>query len=83
MLIDLNTTKNELRKRELFNHVLDILTRNKKKPAILLSSSIQATQDNPYGESKLQGEQLLRQYAEEYGNTVYIYRWPNLLGKSC
>ncbi|MQK60173.1 NAD-dependent epimerase/dehydratase family protein, partial [Escherichia coli] len=55
------------------DHVLDILTRNKKKPAILLSSSIQATQDNPYGESKLQGEQLLRQYAEEYGNTVYIY----------
>ena len=56
------------------DHVLDILTRNTKKPAILLSSSIQATQDNPYGESKLQGEQLLREYAEEYGNTVYIYR---------
>ncbi|HHZ7955186.1 TPA: type 8 capsular polysaccharide synthesis protein Cap8F [Staphylococcus aureus] len=65
------------------DHVLDILTRNTKKPAILLSSSIQATQDNLYGESKLQGEQLLRQYAEEYGNTVYIYRWPNLFGKWC
>ncbi len=65
------------------DHVLDILTRNTKKPAILLSSSIQATQDNPYGESKLQGEQLLREYAEEYGNTVYIYRWPNLFGKWC
>ncbi len=37
------------------DHVLDILTRNTKNPAILLSSSIQATQDNPYGESKLQG----------------------------
>ncbi len=43
------------------DHVLDILTRNKKKPAILLSSSIQATQDNPYGESKLQGERLLQE----------------------
>lgn len=31
----------------------------------------------------MQGEQLLREYAEEYGNTVYIYRWPNLFGKWC
>ncbi|WP_251352567.1 NAD-dependent epimerase/dehydratase family protein, partial [Staphylococcus aureus] len=38
------------------DHILEILTRNTKKPTILLSSSIQATQDNPYGESKLQGE---------------------------
>ncbi len=31
----------------------------------------------------MQGEQLLIEYAEEYGNTVYIYRGPNLLVKWC
>ncbi len=31
----------------------------------------------------VQGEQLLRQYAEEYGNTVYLIAGQNLFGKWC
>lgn len=39
--------------------------------------------DNPYGESKRAGEQLLFDYAEETGAKVLVYRFPNLFGKWC
>ncbi len=50
---------------------------------IMISSSIQAALDNPYGKSKLAGEELLRQYGERTGAKVMIYRLPNLFGKWC
>ena len=49
----------------------------------MISSSIQAALDNPYGESKRAGEQLLFDYAEETGAKVLVYRFPNLFGKWC
>ena len=48
---------------------------------VMISSSIQAALDNPYGESKRAGEQLLFDYAEETGAKVLVYRFPNLFGK--
>ena len=50
---------------------------------VLLSSSIQAALDNPYGESKRAGEAALRAYGEETGAPTYIYRFPNVFGKWC
>ncbi|WP_288797285.1 capsular polysaccharide biosynthesis protein CapF [uncultured Alistipes sp.] len=50
---------------------------------VMISSSIQAALDNPYGESKRAGEQLLFDYAEETGAKVLVYRFPNLFGKWC
>ena len=50
---------------------------------IMISSSIQASLDNPYGKSKLAGEDLLRKYGERTGAKVMIYRLPNLFGKWC
>ena len=49
----------------------------------MISSSIQAALDNPYGESKRAGEQLLFDDAEETGAKVLVYRFPNLFGKWC
>jgi UDP-2-acetamido-2,6-beta-L-arabino-hexul-4-ose reductase len=49
----------------------------------MLSSSIQATLDNPYGESKRAGEQLMFDYAKETGAKVLVYRFPNVFGKWC
>jgi len=54
-----------------------------KKIPILLTSSIQADQDNPYGASKLAAEQAVRQLAEMDGNPVAIYRLPGVFGKWC
>lgn len=49
----------------------------------MISSSIQALLDNPYGESKRAGEQLMIEYSKETGAKVLIYRFPNLFGKWC
>ena len=38
-----------------------------RKPLVILSSSIQAECDNPYGRSKRRAEAVLRQFAAETG----------------
>ena len=50
---------------------------------VMISSSIQAELDNPYGESKRAGEQLIFDYSVETGAKVLVYRFPNLFGKWC
>lgn len=50
---------------------------------VMLSSSIQAEKDNPYGNSKKAGEDLLFEYSRETGAEVFIYRFPNVFGKWC
>lgn len=53
---------------------------------VMLSSSIQASLagrygGSDYGKSKLAGENLFFEYAQETGSRVYVYRFPNLFGK--
>lgn len=48
---------------------------------ILLSSSIQAELDNPYGVSKRQAEEVLADYAQRSGARVVIFRLTNVYGK--
>lgn len=50
---------------------------------VMLSSSIQAEVDNPYGKSKLAAEHTLLHYARDTGTKVYIYRLTNVFGKWC
>ena len=50
---------------------------------VMISSSIQATLDNPYGESKRAGEELMFDYSRETGAKVLVYRFPNVFGKWC
>lgn len=50
---------------------------------VMISSSIQAELNNPYGESKKAGEDLLFSYSEETGAKVLVYRFPNVFGKWC
>jgi UDP-2-acetamido-2,6-beta-L-arabino-hexul-4-ose reductase len=50
---------------------------------VLITSSIQAALDNPYGKSKKAGEDLLFSYGDETGAPVYVYRLPNVFGKWC
>jgi len=52
-----------------------------KKPPVMLSSSIQAALDNPYGQSKRAAEEAVRAYGKRAGATTYIYRLPNVFGK--
>lgn len=68
--------------------LLDTLKKHKNTCPVMLSSSIQATLigrygESDYGKSKLAGENLFFDYANETGAKVLVYRFPNLFGKWC
>jgi len=68
--------------------LLDTLKACGNKCPIMLASSSQASltgrfAGSEYGKSKLAGENLFFQYAEETGAKVYVYRFANLFGKWC
>lgn len=67
--------------------LLETLKKHGSKAPVMLASSIQATLIgrygvSDYGKSKLAGEELFFNYAEETGNKVAVYRFPNLMGHS-
>lgn len=66
--------------------LLDTMKKHENLCPIMLSSSVQATLagrfgKSEYGLSKREGEDLFFRYAEETGATVYVYRFPNIVGK--
>ena len=63
--------------------LLDSLKRHNNRSPILITSSIQAELDNPYGKSKKAGEDLLFSYEAETGARAIVYRLPNVFGKWC
>lgn len=63
--------------------LLDALKKNENTCPVMISSSVQAKLDNPYGESKKAGEDLLFAYGRETGAKVLVYRFPNVFGKWC
>lgn len=54
-----------------------------KKPQLVLTSSVQAAQDNPYGESKLGAERAVFTAAASHGFAAHVFRLPNVFGKWC
>ena len=68
--------------------LLETLKKHHNTCPVMLSSSIQATlqgryAESDYGRSKLAGEELFFNYAEQTGAKVLVYRFPNLFGKWC
>lgn len=63
--------------------LVEALKRNNNKSPIIMTSSIQALLNNPYGESKLAGEEYLLKYSSEESMPVYVYRLNNVFGKWC
>jgi UDP-2-acetamido-2,6-beta-L-arabino-hexul-4-ose reductase len=63
--------------------LLETLKKYKNTCPVMISSSIQAELDNPYGKSKKAGEDLLSDYSKETGAKVLVYRFPNVFGKWC
>ena len=64
-------------------HLCAILRQFRRAPKIILSSSIQAALENPYGVSKRHAEETLKSFAQETGAAVAIYRLKNVFGKWC
>ncbi len=59
-----------------------LLTLGRAVPFVL-SSSIQAELENPYGVSKREAENVVRRYAQQSGARVVVYRLTNVFGKWC
>lgn len=63
--------------------LVETLKRYGNNCPVMNSSSIQAALDNPYGNSKKAGEDMLFAYGKETGAPIYVYRFPNVFGKWC
>ena len=66
---------------DFFEWILNTLQKYDNSCPILLTSSIQATDNNDYGRSKMIAENLLRAHAEKTGAKAIIYRLNNIFGK--
>ncbi len=63
--------------------LVDLIRQSGRQPHVIVSSSIQAALDNPYGTSKRHGEEILAVFAKETGTPVSIFRLKNVFGKWC
>ena len=63
--------------------LLTALEKNGNKAPVLITSSIQASLDNPYGQSKKAGEDRMFEYGQKTGVKTLVYRLPNVFGKWC
>ena len=61
--------------------LLQLMIKHNNKSPIVITSSIQAALDNPYGKSKKAGEDLMFNYRETQRAPIYVYRLANLFGK--
>ena len=52
-----------------------------RAPKFVFASSVHAELDNPYGKSKRDAEDMLREYARATGAACVVYRLKNLFGK--
>lgn len=50
---------------------------------VILTSSVQAGNDNPYGQSKRQAEEAVFAVGRSHGLPVHVFRLPNVFGKWC
>lgn len=66
---------------ECTKSICDMLRAANKSPKIIMSSSIQAELDNPYGVSKRLAEEELKKFADESGAEVVVFRFKNIFGK--
>src|ERR1700733_266788 len=69
--------------RGLTEHIVSLIQKSGKKIPLLVTSSIQATLDNPYGKSKQAAEKIIAAWTKASGSPSYIFRLPNVFGKWC
>lgn len=65
----------------LTQHILTLLDTLGKTTPILATSSVQALNDTPYGQSKADMENLLLNWSYTKGSNMLLYRLPSVFGK--
>lgn len=66
---------------DFFEWILTTLEKYDNRCPVLFTSSIQATDNNDYGRSKLIAENLLKEHCQRTGSKALIYRLTNIFGK--
>jgi len=77
------TAEFEIGNAGLTRDICEILRELGRTPVIVMSSSVQAGLENPYGISKRHAEDALREFGDQSGARVCIYRLKNVFGKWC
>lgn len=67
----------------LTEQICGYLSAGGRQVQIALSSSTQASHDNPYGASKREAETAVFDYGRKTGAQAYVFRLPNVFGKWC
>ncbi len=84
-LAGVNRTENEADFKKvnenLTEKLIEFMEKAESKATIVVSSTIQADQENAYGRSKKAMEEILLDHKKRAGTHVYIYRLPNVFGK--
>ena len=65
------------------NQLCFALSKNEHKIPILFTSSVQAGNGTPYGNSKDSAEKTLMRHQDDSNTAVTVYRLPNVFGKWC
>lgn len=68
---------------DLTQYLCDAIIDTSRSIPIVFSSSIQSTQNNPYGLSKRAAENILISARLAYGLSIHLFRLPNVFGKWC
>jgi len=68
---------------DLTRTLCECIRATRRNIPLILASSTQAEQDNPYGQSKRAAEQVVEAFVNETGNRAVIYRLPGVFGKWC
>lgn len=63
--------------------IIKMLERKNRRITIIFSSTIRAGRHKCYEESKQKAENILQEYAQESGSSLFIFRLPNVFGKWC
>lgn len=69
--------------RDFTARLCEVIAGTGRPIPLVVTSSIQADQANPYGTSKREAEEAVVRLADTTGNPVAIYRLPNVFGKWC
>jgi UDP-2-acetamido-2,6-beta-L-arabino-hexul-4-ose reductase len=69
--------------RDLTTKLAQLVSATGRKIPIVVSSSIQAERDNPYGQSKFGAEEALLSRTASLPGGVHIFRLQNIFGKWC
>ncbi len=69
--------------RGFAEQVLHLLREAGNRCPVLVTSSVQAEQDNDYGKSKREAEELVFSHERETGAPALVYRLPGVFGKWC